>query len=184
MRLMFILMLAAFFAGCASKPTVVERAPPLRPLGPPAEVKFAETCYEVRGYREPGNPALRHGPHVVYRRTRIPSFVSNVLESTPRGSFPTPSFSPLPTSAELDAELAKQRQVTLDMRAAQATLDDAEQKVTALYAALVRQSADVFKLKEQLEAERNRLRSAALAEPVTGAPAYGPTKNSNTEVKW
>lgn len=184
MRLISILMLAAFSAGCASKPAVVDRAPPLRPLEPAVSVKYAETRYDVRGYRESASPALRHEPHAVYRRTRVPSFASNILESTPRTSFPLPSYSPLPASAELEAELAKQRQVTTDMRVAQATLTDADQKVRALYTTLVRQSADVLKLREQLEAERNRLRSAALSESVTTASGSTPTKNPSPEVKW
>lgn len=184
MRLILIAMFAVLLAGCASKPAVLDRAPPLRPLEVASSIKYAETRYDVRGYREPTNPALRHEPHAVYRRTRVPSFTSNVLETAPRVSFPPPSFSPLPASAELDAELAKQRQVTTDMRTAHATLADTEQKVKALYATLVRQGADVLKLKEQLEAERNRLRGAALAEPVTGGPAPVPAKNTNPEAKW
>ncbi|MFT3784175.1 MAG: hypothetical protein QM790_19375 [Nibricoccus sp.] len=184
MRLFSILMLSAFMAGCASKPVVLEPAPPLRPLGAASSVKYAETRYELRGYREVANPALRHEPHAVYRRTQVPSFASNVLETTPRTSFPPPSFSPLPASAELDAELAKQRQVAIDMRAAQAALADAEQKVKALYATLVRQSADVLKLKDQLESERNRQRTVALAEPVPSAAVPGPVRNPNPEVKW
>ncbi len=184
MRLISILILTAIMAGCASKPAVLERAPPLRPLEVASSVKYAETRYDVRSYREPANPALRHEPHAIYRRTRVPSFVSNILETTPRTSFPPPSFSPLPASAELEAELAKQRQATADMRVAQATLTDAEQKMKALYATLVRQSADVLKLREQLETERNRLRSVALAEAVTSTPASVPAKNPNPEVKW
>ncbi|MFT3868408.1 MAG: hypothetical protein QM715_07915 [Nibricoccus sp.] len=184
MRFLPIFMLTVLLTGCANEPAVLDRVPPLRPLEVASSVKYAETRYEMRSYREPANPALRHEPHAVYRRTRVPSFVSNVLESTPRTSFPPPSFSPLSASAELDVELAKQRQVTTDMRTAQATMADAEQKVKALFATLVRQSADVLKLKEQLETERNRQRTVALAESAPVAPASGPVKNQNPEVKW
>jgi len=57
-----------------------------------------------------------------------------------------------------------------------------EQRMQSEYASLVRQSAEVIKLRDQLAAERNRLRAASLAETPAIAPTTVPS--SNSDVKW
>jgi hypothetical protein len=175
-----ILVLAA--AGCTSRPPVAEKLPPLRPLAAAAPVKFAETRYEVRSYRDPAHPSFRHEAHAIYRRTRVPVTASNELETVPRKNYPPMSIETLPASEELAAELATQKTLTLELRSLHAALVEAEKAMKAQYDTLVRQSSDAVKLREQLEAERQRLRSAATNESPAAVPLVGSTLNP--EVKW
>jgi hypothetical protein len=145
-------------------------------------VKFAETRYDVRSYRDAANPSLRHEPHVIYRRTQVPSFTSNELETVPRVSYPLASVAPLPASEEQAAELATQRKISEELRAMQALLEETGQKLQAQYAQLVRQSADTLRAREQLDAERNRVRSVPPLEPAPASPTAMPT--SNPTVRW
>ena len=141
-----------------------------------------ETRYDVRGYRDTTDRSLRHDAHAVYRRTRVPN-ASDETASSPRTTFLPVSVTPLPASEELAAELAAQKKITAELFALQTALVDAEQKMRTQYAALVRQSAETFKLREQLEAERNRVRSSTAVSDA--APAMVTTAPlSSPEVKW
>ena len=83
--------------------------------------------------------------------------------------------------AELAAELATQKAITAELRAMQSSMSETESRMQAQYAQLVRQSTEAAKLREQLEADRSRLRSGvppAPSEPVA-ANATAPT-----EAKW
>jgi hypothetical protein len=146
--------------------------------------KSVETRYNVRGYREAANPAIRHEAHAVYRRTRVPITVSEDLETVPRTAYAPASYAPLPASAELAAELGTQRTITADLHAMQASIEETEQRVQAQYATLVRQSAETLKLREQLEAERRRVRAASPTTTVTPAEPPGGTAGSAAPVKW
>ena len=83
--------------------------------------------------------------------------------------------------AELAAELATQKAITAELRAMQSSMSETERRMQAQYAQLVGQSTEAAKLREQLEADRSRLRSGvppAASEPVA-AHATAPT-----EAKW
>jgi hypothetical protein len=64
----------------------------------------------------------------------------------------------------------------------QTSMAETGQQMQAQYAVLVRQSAETLKLREQLEAERNRVRSMSPVENTSVTPASAPS--SSTEVKW
>jgi hypothetical protein len=145
-------------------------------------VKFAETRYDVRSYRDAATPSLRHEPHVIYRRTQVASSATNELETVPRASYPPASVAPLPASEEQAAELATQRKISGELRAMQALLEETSQKLQAQYALLVRQSAEALRTRELLEAERNRVRSVPAVEPAPASATVMST--SNPTVKW
>ncbi len=182
MHRFFMIVFTLAAAGCASRPPVVEKASPLRPLAAASPVKFAETRYDVRGYCDSANPSLRHEAHAIYRRTRVPVAASSDLETAPRAAYPPASLAPLPASEELAAELTTQKNLTSDLLALQTALAEAERKMKTQYAALVRQSAETVQLREQLAAERQRLRSVAPVEPGLDAPINAAA--TNAEVKW
>jgi hypothetical protein len=144
--------------------------------------KLVETPYAVRSYREAANPSLRHEAHTVYRRTRVPITASDALETVSRTSFPPASVLPLPASEELAAELATQKKITAELRMAQTSVAEIEQKMQAQYAQLVRQSAEALRLREQLEAERRRIQTMVTTESTPAAPAAMST--TNPAVKW
>jgi hypothetical protein len=143
--------------------------------------KIVETPYDVRGYFDPANPDLRHAPHAVYRRTRVPVTSRDDFATVPRTSYPPPSFAPLPAGEELAAELTTQRTITAQMRAMQSSMADTERQVQAQYALMVRQNAEILKVRSQLEAERHRMSNQAPGEsPKTAAG----TAEGSTDVKW
>ena len=187
MRYLWILLMLLLLVGCTTQlPVAVQDPLPVPPvaLAAPAATKVVETRYDVHGYREAGNPALRHEAHTVYLRTRVPMTAADDLTVAPRASHPPPSYAPLAASDELAAELATQRKLSAELRAVQASLVETEQKMQAQYAILVRQSAEVTKVREGLEAERSRLRTAPAATPASrpaSARAPGP---DSTPVKW
>lgn len=180
------LILPLLVAGCASKTPVAEKASlSLQPivLATSPSSKLVETAYEVRSYREAADPMLRHEAHTVYRSTRVPIAVHEDLASVPRTAFPPASIAPLPASEELTAELATQRKITADIRSMQTSVADTEQKMQAQYSLLVRQCAEVLKLREQLESERSRIRSASNGQTAT-PPAPTVTSSETAPVKW
>ncbi len=188
MRFTFVLLIPVLSAGCAMQPHMSQSAPPTStPVAVVAArpTKFVETRYDVGAYREASAPEIGHEGHAVFRRTRVPASASDELETVPRTSYSTVSFAPLPASEELTAELATQKKITADLSAMQATLAELEQKMKGQYSTLVKQSAETIKVREQLEAERSRLRRVAPAEaaPVpAAAPAVVPTPNA--DVRW
>ena len=180
----WISILTLFVTGCATQPLAVRTLTEPQPIVTAAVLptKFVETRFDVRCYREAANPAFRHEAHAVYRRTMVPITASDELATVPRVTYPPASFTPLPASAELAAELATQRTITGDLRAIQTSMVETERQVQAQYATLVRESAEALKVREQLEAERARMRVA----PPAGAavpPAVVPAGNP-PEVRW
>jgi predicted outer membrane protein len=155
-------------AGCATQrsvtvPTQAAQQPPVVAAASPT--KAIETRYEVRGYREATNPQVRHEAHAV-----------------PRTAYPVASYTPLPASDELAAELATQRSITADIRTIRTSMVETERRVQSQYATLVRESAEALKVREQLEAERARARAAVPAS-TSAAPVAAPA-GGTAEVKW
>ena len=153
------------------------------PLVPAASVtKLVETPYAVRGYREAENASVRHEPHLIFRSTRVPATAADELPTAPRTAYAPASLVPLPVNAELTAEIATQKKVTEDLRALQASMAEAESRMQAQYALLVRQSAEALNVRQQLEEERERVRLAnSAAGPAT---AEGAKTAKSTEAKW
>lgn len=177
-----ILLVPLLVSGCATQfPVALQTSPPVM-IAAVSPTKFAESRYDVRGYREAANPSIRHEGHAIYRSTRVPITASDDLETVPRASYPPASLAPLPASDELAVELATQKKITMELRTMQTSMMETEQKMQAQYALLVRQSADALKLREQLEKERNRVRTIPSGEsaPVMPVPAPG----GSAEVKW
>jgi hypothetical protein len=167
--------------GCAMPPTVVQGPPPVM-IAAVLPTKLVETRYDVRSYREAANPSLRHESHAVFRCTRVPITASDALETVPRTAYPTASLTPLPASAELDAELATQKKITAELRTTQTSVAEIEQKMQAQYSQLVRQSAEALRLRQQLETEHQRIQDMATAESAPAAPPA--TSTGNPAVKW
>ena len=161
-----LLLLPLLAAGCTSTRPAVVPAPEPAPVAALSPTKVVETRYEVRGYRDPANPAVRHEPHAVFRRTRVPLNAADELATAPRTSAPPASVAPLPASAELAAELATQREITGAIRAMQASVAETEKQMQEQYALLLRQSAEVLKAHKQMEAGRRQEQSAPAPAPV------------------
>lgn len=180
MRHSIWILVVAVLAGCASpKAVVTQNAPPAPMLPAETERKAVETRYEVRGYRESGSPQIRHEAHVVFRRTLVPTNAEST-DTVPRTAFVPASYTPLPASTELNAELAKQKAITAEMQAMQNEMAVTQTKMQAQYAQLVKQSGDALRLRERLEAERNQSR-ATTAQP-DGVAANGDPRT--TQAKW
>jgi hypothetical protein len=179
-------MMPLVVAGCATERSITLETPrPSQPqfaVGAASSSKVIETRYEVRGYRDLAAPDVRHEPHAVYRQSRVPVSVADSLETVPRAVFAPASFKPLPASDELTAELATQKRMTADLRAMQSTITEIEQRMQVQYSTLVRQSAEAMKVREQLEAERNRVRQAS--EPKTRDVQASAADGKTEEVKW
>lgn len=185
MRPYWIVLLPLLATGCVAPQATRVSAPLASPAAIAAvtPTKMVETRYEVRGYREAASPDVRHDPHAVFRRTRVPAHAQDEAGTVPRASALALSDAPLPASAELAAELATQKTVTAEIRALQSSMAEAERQMQAQYALLVRQSAEVMKVREQLEAERQRVHGSPPAITAAAAPApVGP--NPLPEVKW
>ena len=187
MRPYWIVLLPVLATGCvAPQATRVSSPAPLASpvaLAAVTPTMLVETRYEVRGYREAASPDLRHDPHAVFRRTRVPAHSRDESGTVPRVSAPALSDAPLPASAELTAVLATQRTVTAEIRELQSSMAEAERQMQAQYAVLVRQSAEVMKVREQLEAERQRVHGGSPAITTAAAPAPV-SPNQLPEVKW
>lgn len=178
MRPILFLLLPLLGVSCATQRPVAVQTPPPVVLPAASPTKFVETRYDVRGYRESGSPDVRHEAHAVYRRTQVPENADRNFETVPRSAFAPASAAPLPASEELAAELATQKAITSDMRAMQTKMAETERQMQAQYGQLVRQSGEALKLREQLEAERNRAR-VANASPPAGTPT-----SVGAEAKW
>ena len=178
--LIFLMPLLA--VGCATQRPVAVQAPAPVAIAAVLPTKIVETRYDVRGYREAASPSIRHEAHAVYRRTRVPVTASDDLETVPRASYPPASVAPLPASEELTAELATQRNITGDLRAMQTSMAEIEQRMQAQYGVLVRQSAEALKVRDQLAAERSRVRPVSAVEAMPASPAAAP--GGNADVKW
>jgi hypothetical protein len=184
-RRVWIMIVPLLAAGCATQrsvtvPTQAAQQPPVVAAASPT--KAIETRYEVRGYREATNPQVRHEAHAVYRSTRVPVATGDELSTVPRTAYPVASYTPLPASDELAAELATQRSITADIRTIRTSMVETERRVQSQYATLVRESAEALKVREQLEAERARARAAVPAS-TSAAPVAAPA-GGTAEVKW
>lgn len=177
-----ILLVPLLIAGCATPAPVVVQTPAPAVVAAASPTKSVETRYEVRGYREAANASIRHEAHAVYRRTRVPVTASDDLATVSRESCPPVSVSPLPASEELTAELATQKKITAELHAIQASIAETERDMQAQYALLVRQGAEVLKVKGQLEVERSRLRSVPSVESAPAAPVAATA--AKEEPKW
>ena len=181
MRNLWYILPAVLLAGCATKQPVAIQPPPVVPVAAVVPTKAVETRYDVRGYREVANPSIRHEGHIVYRRTIVPANAADDTGTVPRTAFAPASHAPLSGDAELAAELATQKAITGELRAMQSSMAESERRMQAQYAQLVKQSVEAVKLRDHLEAERDRLRSGvppAASEPVVA------NATAATEAKW
>lgn len=185
MRAYLTLILGLALAGCSThrQTAMLASALPAPRMPASEDTRAVETRYEVRSYREAGDPSVRHEAHTVYRRTRVPATnPAGALETVPRERFAPASVVPLPASAELDAEIAKQKQITGELHRIQVAMAETETQAQNQYVALVRQTTETIELRRQLEAERKRLAElqSQMQEPnvVATVPAATPP------VKW
>lgn len=178
----WIVALPLLVAGCATPGPVSLQTPPV-PLVPAASMtKRGETPYAVRGYHDATNPSVRHEPHTIFRSTRVPVTAADELPTAPRTAHAPATLAPLPPSAELAAEIGTQKKITEELRALQGSMAEAESRMQAQYALLVRQSSEALKVRQQLEEERERVRVASSAAgPATAERA---TTAKSTEAKW
>lgn len=180
-----ILITAVLVTGCATERTIAGRASSAQPLDMMAAVsptKVVETRYEVRGYRDAENLSFRHEAHAIFRRTRVPSTVEDELSTVPRSVYPMASYAPLSASDELAAEIFTQKAITAELRVIQASVVETERRMQAHYETLVRQSSEVAKLRDQLEAEL-KVVGTVTAVPGTTAAADG-TQGKPADVQW
>jgi hypothetical protein len=185
MRLIPLLLVPVCLAGCATPRTAL-----VVPANPAAEspvvreaaaTRVVETRYELRGYRDPDDPTVRHEPHAVYRTTRVPARVAS-LDTAPRADFAPVSYAPLPASAELAAELSAQKQITADLRTIQARMAAVEEQARSQYGTLVSQTAEMIQLRRQLGDERAQAQDPRHASrPDSGAT---PPTAAADESKW
>jgi hypothetical protein len=151
-----------------------------------AATRVVETRYEVKSYRDPDDPRVRHDAHAVYRVTRVPAQTAD-LETTPRNKFEPISYAPLPSSAELAAEIAAQKEISAELRAIRSRMAAVEQQARTQLGTLADQTAETVNLRRQLEEERARVReleskvSDHAAAPPTMPP---PQAASGTDPKW
>jgi len=184
-RCLLFLLVPLLVAGCTTPRFAAERTQTVQLptiVATASPTKVIETRYEVRGYREATDPKVRHDAHAVYRSTRVPVAAREELATVSGSAYPTASYAPLPPSEELAAELAAQRSITAEMRTIQNSIAETERRVQSQYATLVRESAETLKAREQLEAERTRVR-AEVPTATSPAPVAAPAGGSG-EVKW
>lgn len=182
MRNTSIFLMPLLAVGCATQRPVAMQAPAPVVIAAVSPTKIVETRYDVRGYREAASPSIRHEARAVYRRTRVPVAASDDLETVPRASYPPASVAPLPASEELTAELATQRKITGELRAMQTSMAEVERRMQTQYGVLVRQSAEALKVRDQLAAERSRVRPVPGLEAAPATPLAAPS--GNADVKW
>lgn len=182
--------------GCATQPThsTLSPAPVASPVTEqPSPADFVVTRYELGAYRYPGDGQNGH-ERAIYRKTRV-SFPANQRERghTSAFTYVPPSFDPLPPSAELDAELGAQREITDRIRRAREAMADLEQQARRQYAALVTHTQETARLSQHLETERARFRELeerlqeklhATSTPPTVTESPVPASTPTQEIKW
>src|SRR5690606_31436571 len=107
------------------------------------------------------DPLVRHEPHAVFRATRVPvraNGKSDALTTVPRTTFQPASHAPLPNSAETQAELVTQKQITTDLRNIQAAMTGTQKAAEQKFGELVNQTSETIKLRRELEEERARVK--------------------------
>lgn len=124
--------------------------------------------YYVRRYVDPANPRVLHGGHVVWRREDDGGWIlapqPERVESGPSAGLRRTRQRQAPLTAELAAEVARQRAATAEVRAGAARIRESQE-------ALAREAADVARLARELQARlpgqsesENRARAALQAE--------------------
>lgn len=187
------LLSAVLLSGCASQRHATRSRTPAE-TRPPAAVpanpntRLVETRYEVRAYHDASDPTVRHEAHAVYRATRVPVRAdsrADTLATVPRTTMQPPTHAPLPNSAEVQAELATQKQITSDLCNIQATMTTTQKAAEQKFGELVNQTAETIKLRRELEEERARVKrlEASLRERET-APVTTPAATVATDMKW
>lgn len=187
------LLIPLLLAGCVGNPRAA-RAParpePQATATIPANpaTRLVETRYEVRAYHDAADPAVRHDAHAVYRATRVPvrpNGSGDALATVPRETFQPATHVPLPQNAELQAQLATQKQITSELRTIQSAMSATQREAEQKFGELVNQTAETIKLRRELEAERARVRQleASLRErsDATATPA---TATVASDMKW
>jgi hypothetical protein len=192
MRGAWPLLITLGVAGCATHrataPAATETASSATPFARDRATQVVQTPYEIRRYRDPADPAVTHEPHVIYRATRVPASlaVSREVDTLPRTAAEPVTYAPLPTSAELSAEIAKQKQITADLRAIQSNMAATQRDAQAQYGKLVSATAETLQLRQQLEEERARLKESG--DKQSQQPSASPTVAANgtaaPEPKW
>lgn len=184
---MIVIFVACAAGGCATQrrtqipATPVAANPIVREASP---TRLVETRYDIRSYRDANDPGVRHEAHAIYRATRVPARAES-LETTPRTAFAPASYTPLPQSAELSAELEAQRRITAELREIKARMAAIETQAQSQYGNLVNQTAESLKLRQQLLTERARVAEleAKLRENKPAPAAPSPTVAA-AEPKW
>jgi hypothetical protein len=105
---------------------------------------------------------------------------AEATDTVPRTAFAPASYTPLPESTELNAEVAQQKAITAEMQAMQNEMAATQTKMQGQYAQLVKQSGDALRLRERLEVERNQAR--ANTATADGVAANGDPRT--TQAKW
>lgn len=168
-------------AHVAAEPTpAAETSPDHMAIVAPAPRIAMEIPYYVRGYRDARNPTLRHEGHTVYRRVMVAAPVQNRDDAATRAR--SVVYAPLPTSDELAAELANQRALTAEVEAVQEAMEETERAMREQYEDLLRQAAEVRRLREELEVERDRLRAQPAQKLANDAPP--PETAKSTSAPW
>ena len=174
MRRYMILIATILMAGCATHrtATIVTVAEPQPIVHEAAPMHEVETRYELRSYRDADDPSVRHEAHAVYRETLVPEKVTSLV-TEPRSTIAPVTYDPLPPSAELAAEIAAQKEITVELRSIQAAMAAMEEQARNQYGTLVDQTAESAKLRQELEADRARvseLETRLRAGDTAGAP--------------
>ncbi len=196
MRAICFSLSAVALVGCATPPAPSSLSP--TPVvssvtAQEAPGDFVLTRYELGTYRYPIEGQKNHEP-AMYRKTRV-SFRTTAgdREQSLDFAYEPPSFDPLPPSAELDAELRAQREITDKIRRAREAMADLEQQARNQYAALVAHTEETAQLGQHLETEYARLRELearlqeklhAASAPPTDTQSPVPASTPTQEIKW
>jgi hypothetical protein len=192
MRALWIVGMGLGVAGCATHSRVAQATLAAKTTSPAMaatieNTQVVGTPYAVRAYRDPNDPAIIHEAHVVLRETRVSRALASEheLDTLPRDAVPAASYAPLPPNAELAAELATQKQITTDLRSIQAKMAATQKQAEAQYGTLVNATADTLQLRQQLEAERARVReleSKLNEQQSSASPTVAATNDA--QAKW
>jgi len=169
-----VLLLLPLFSACASVPQLEKTpAPEPAPIAAAPQNKAIESRYEVRSYREAGDPSIRHEAHAVFRRTIVPMSAQDRQGVECRTSAPPASVTPLPASEELEAELKSQRAMTQEILVMRANIIETQKKIQAQYALLQQQAAEIAKTYEKVKGDKRTARVAPSQESPASEAAAG-----------
>lgn len=195
MRFLWILPILGLGA-CSSAPrdptaTVAEPAAP-RVVQTSSLLVPRATRYSIGHYRYP-----KDGARMLNSIVRV-TYVPPQLAGKPViagliHDLPSLALAPLPPSAELNAELSTQRQITARLRTIEQMMATLEEQARGHYGALLSERNASARFREQLEAESQRLRrlNLQLQERVTAATAAAnpltppvQTSTSTEGIEW